>query len=110
VASRSFDVRATVRSSLRTGREPFELRVEARETSHAASCSLRDVSGSMSGRSRALLVLVHAILKAPLRTEAYCFGTRLTSETRALAVRSTAEALRRPAHDVPEWQGSARFA
>ena len=70
---------------------------------------LLDVSGSMSGYSRALLVFAHATLRADRRWEAFCFGTRLTRVTPALAEVRPDEALRRVAGEVFDWEGGMRI-
>ena len=68
-----------------------------------------DVSGSMADYSRALLVFAHAALRADRRWEAFCFGTRLTRVTRALAVTRPNEALDRAAEEVVDWNGGTRI-
>ena len=68
-----------------------------------------DVSGSMASYSRALVVFAHAALRADARREAFCFGTRLTRVTRALAVADADEALRRAAAEVVDWEGGTRI-
>ncbi len=70
---------------------------------------LLDVSGSMAGSSRALLVLAHALVRARPATEVLCFGTRLTRVRRALATRDADEALRRVAGEVADWEGGTRI-
>jgi len=70
---------------------------------------LLDVSGSMSTHSQAMLVLAHALLRLQPQTEVLCFGTRLTSATRALSVSDPDEALRRAAQDVVDWEGGTRI-
>jgi uncharacterized protein with von Willebrand factor type A (vWA) domain len=63
----------------------------------------------MSGSSRALLVLAHALVRTRPRVEVYCFGTRLTSVTRELAGADPDEALRRAAEAVEDWEGGTRI-
>jgi hypothetical protein len=70
---------------------------------------LLDVSGSMSPYSRALLVFAHATLRTEPTWEAFCFGTRLTRVTRALAAANPDEALTRAAAEVVDWDGGTRI-
>jgi uncharacterized protein len=104
-----FDLPRTLRRALRTGGEPFERRYRARRRVTRRLVLLLDVSGSMSAQSRALLVLAHALLRERPSTEVFCFGTRLTSVTRSLAVRDADEALRRAADEVFDWEGGTRI-
>jgi uncharacterized protein len=108
-AEGALDVRATLRRSLRTGGEPFERRFRARREAERPLVLLLDVSGSMRGSSRALLVLAHALVRARPRVEVFCFGTRLTRVTRALAGADPDEALRRAADAVEDWEGGTRI-
>ncbi len=80
------DLQRTLRRSLRTGGEPFDRRFRERRPAPRPLVLLLDVSGSMAEHSQALLVLAHSLRRLQPRTEVYCFGTRLTSATRALAV------------------------
>src|SRR5262249_11831422 len=50
-----------------------------------------------------------AALQADTRWEAFCFGTRLTRVTKALAVSDPKEALRRAAEEVVDWNGGTRI-
>jgi uncharacterized protein with von Willebrand factor type A (vWA) domain len=70
---------------------------------------LLDVSGSMADYSRALLFFAHAALRADRRWEAFCFGTRLTRVTGALATRDPDAALERAAAEVVDWEGGTRI-
>jgi uncharacterized protein with von Willebrand factor type A (vWA) domain len=103
------DLRRTLRRSLRTAGEPFERRFHERRDSARRLVLLLDVSGSMSGTSRALLVLAHALLRVHPRTEVLCFGTRVTPVTRALSATRTDEALARVAETVADWEGGTRI-
>lgn len=105
----SLDLARTLRRALRTGGEPFERRFRARRTIPRRAVLLLDVSGSMAGYSRALLQIAHALQQLRPQTEVFCFGTRLTSTTRALAVRNADAALRRAALEVADWQGGTRI-
>jgi uncharacterized protein with von Willebrand factor type A (vWA) domain len=63
----------------------------------------------MADYSRALLIFSHAVLRADRRWEAFCFGTRLTRLTRALATADVDEALRRASTEVVDWNGGTRI-
>jgi uncharacterized protein with von Willebrand factor type A (vWA) domain len=70
---------------------------------------LLDVSGSMSAYSRALLQFAYAAVGSPGRVEVFCFGTRLTRVSGALARRDPDEALRQAAETVVDWEGGTRI-
>jgi uncharacterized protein len=103
------DLRRTLRRSFRTGGEPLERSFRARRRRKRRLVLLLDVSGSMADYSRALLVFAHAAMRADTRWEAFCFGTRLTRVTRALAVSRPDEALERAAAEVVDWNGGTRI-
>jgi uncharacterized protein with von Willebrand factor type A (vWA) domain len=103
------DLRRTLRRSFRTAGEPLERRFRARRRHPRRLVLVLDVSGSMADYSRALLVFAHAALRADKRWEAFCFGTRLTRVTRALAVSRPDEALERAAAEVVDWNGGTRI-
>jgi uncharacterized protein with von Willebrand factor type A (vWA) domain len=105
----SLDVRKTIRRSVRTGGDPVVRALRARSTRRRRLVLLLDVSASMEPYSRALLIFAHAALRADRRWEAFCFGTRLTRITTALATRRPDEALRRAAADVFDWDGGTRI-
>jgi uncharacterized protein with von Willebrand factor type A (vWA) domain len=103
------DLRRTLRRSFRTGGEPLERSFRARRRRKRRLVLMLDVSGSMADYSRALLVFAHSALRADRRWEAFCFGTRLTRVTRALAVSRPDEALERAAAEVVDWNGGTRI-
>ncbi|HET7857366.1 MAG TPA: VWA domain-containing protein [Gaiellaceae bacterium] len=103
------DLRRTLRRSFRTGGEPLERRFRTRRRRKRRLVLLLDVSGSMADYSHALLVFAHAAMRADRRWEAFCFGTRLTRLTRALAVSRPDEALARAAEEVVDWNGGTRI-
>jgi hypothetical protein len=103
------DLRRTLRHSFRTGGEPLELHHRARRRRRRRLVLVLDVSGSMSDYSRALLCFAHAALRADRRWEVFCFGTRLTRVTRALAVSRPDEALERASAEVVDWNGGTRI-
>jgi uncharacterized protein with von Willebrand factor type A (vWA) domain len=103
------DLRRTLRRSFRTGGEPLERAWRTRRTRPRRLVLMLDVSGSMADYSRALLMFSHAVLRTDRRWEAFCFGTRLTRLTRALATGNLDEALRRAAAEVVDWNGGTRI-
>jgi uncharacterized protein len=107
--ARELDLRRTVRRALRTGGDPVRLARRERRLRPRRLVLILDVSGSMSEYSRALLVFAHAALRADPRWEAFCFGTRLTRVTRALAASNPDEALRRATSEVVDWDGGTRI-
>jgi hypothetical protein len=54
-------------------------------------------------------MFAHAALRSDRRFEAFCFGTRLTRVTRALARGDANEALERAAAEVADWEGGTRI-
>ena len=105
----ALDLRRTIRRSFRTGGEPFERARRDRRRVPRRVVLLLDVSGSMSDYSRGLLMFAHAALRSNARWEAFCFGTRLTKLTGALAARDPDEALRRAADHVVDWNAGTRI-
>jgi uncharacterized protein len=103
------DLRRTLRRSFRTGGEPVERAWRKRRRRRRRLVLLLDVSGSMADYSRALVLFARAALQTDTRWEAFCFGTRLTRVTRALAVSDPKEALRRAADEVVDWNGGTRI-
>jgi uncharacterized protein len=103
------DFRRTLRRSFRTAGEPIEQRWRERRRRQRRLVVLLDVSGSMADYSRALVMFAHAALRADRRFEAFCFGTRLTRVTRALAGSDANEALERAAAEVVDWEGGTRI-
>ncbi len=103
------DLRRTLRRSFRTGGEPLDRAWRTRRRRKRQLVLLLDVSGSMADYSRALVLFAHAALRADTRWEAFCFGTRLTRVTRALARADAYEALRHAAEQVVDWNGGTRI-
>ncbi|HYY04396.1 MAG TPA: VWA domain-containing protein [Gaiellaceae bacterium] len=103
------DLRRTLRRTFRTGGEPVERAWRRRRRKPRRLVLLLDVSGSMADYSRALLLFAHAVIRADARWEAFCFGTRLTRLTSALAQSDADEALRRASAEVFDWSGGTRI-
>jgi uncharacterized protein with von Willebrand factor type A (vWA) domain len=106
---RRFDIRRTLRASLRTQGEPFRRAWRDRRTKRRPLVLLLDVSGSMSSYSRALLQFGYAAVRAGQRVEVFAFGTRLTRLTRALRRSEPDVALRQVASSVMDWEGGTRI-
>jgi uncharacterized protein with von Willebrand factor type A (vWA) domain len=105
----AFDVRRTLRRSLRTQGEPFERAWRVRGTRHRPLVLLLDVSGSMAPYSRALMQFAFAAMAAGRRVEVFVFGTRLTRVTRTLRTRDPDRALREIGRLVQDWEGGTRI-
>jgi uncharacterized protein len=103
------DLRRTLRRSFRTGGEPVERAWRRRRPKPRRLVLMLDVSGSMADYSRALLLFARAAIRADARWEAFCFGTRLTRVTTALACSDPDEALRRASAEVFDWSGGTRI-
>ncbi len=106
---RRFDLRRTLRASLRTQGEPFHRAWRDRRSKRRPLVLLLDVSGSMSAYSRALLQFGYAAVRAGQRVEVFAFGTRLTRLTRALRRSQPDVALRQVAASVLDWEGGTRI-
>ena len=81
------DLRRTIRSSLRTGGDPFERHWREPAERPRPLVLVCDVSGSMEPYARMLLQYMQACVAARRRVEAFVFGTRLTRVTAELAGR-----------------------
>jgi uncharacterized protein len=103
------DLRRTLRRSFRTGGEPVERAWRTRRRRRRRLVLLLDVSGSMADYSRALVLFARAALLADARSEAFCFGTRLTRVTEAISGSDANDALRRAAEEVVDWSGGTRI-
>jgi uncharacterized protein with von Willebrand factor type A (vWA) domain len=80
----TFDIRRTLRRSLRTQGEPFERAMRARKSRTRPLVLILDISGSMAPYARALMQFGYAAMSAGRRVEVFVFGTRLTRVTRTL--------------------------
>jgi hypothetical protein len=103
------DLRRLLRELLRQDASAIPRRWRRRRVRPRSIVLLLDVSGSMSGYSRALLQFAYSIASGPSRVEVFCFGTRLTRVSSALARRTPDEALRRAAETVVDWDGGTRI-
>ncbi len=105
----TFDLRRTLRRSLRTQGEPFERAWRTRGTRRRPLVLILDISGSMAPYSRALMQFAYAAMLAGRRVETFCFGTRLTRVTRILRTRDPDRALREIGERVQDWEGGTRI-
>jgi len=103
------DLRRIIRESMRMHGEPAELFFRQRTTRLRPLILILDVSGSMADYSRHLLQFAHTARHAAARVEVFCFGTRLTRLTRALAHRRPDAALAEAARTVVDWDGGTRI-
>jgi hypothetical protein len=103
------DLRRTVRTTLRTHGEPSELFWRQRRLKMRPLVLILDVSGSMADYSRNLVQFAYSTRRAASRVEVFCFGTRLTRITRALAKRRPDDALDDAARSVFDWEGGTRI-
>jgi uncharacterized protein with von Willebrand factor type A (vWA) domain len=104
-----FDLRRTLRGSLRTQGEPFDRAWRARRSRSRPLVLILDVSGSMAPYSRALMQFAFAAMAAGRRVETFCFGTRLSRVTRILKTRDPDRALREIGTQVEDWEGGTRI-
>ncbi len=103
------DLRKTIRSSLRTGGDPFERHWREPAERPRPLVLVCDVSGSMEPYARMLLQYMQACVAARRRVEAFVFGTRLTRVTAELAGRDPDRALDRAAAAAGDWSGGTRI-
>jgi uncharacterized protein with von Willebrand factor type A (vWA) domain len=103
------DLRRALRAQVRHGAPVLPIPQRRARTRPRPLVLLLDVSGSMSAYSRALLQFAYAVAHGPARVEVFCFGTRLTRVSGALARRDPDEALRRAAETVVDWEGGTRI-
>jgi uncharacterized protein with von Willebrand factor type A (vWA) domain len=104
-----FDIRRTLRRSLRTRGEPFERAWRDRRVRGRPLVLILDVSGSMSPYARALVQFGYAAMAAGRRVEVFCFGTRLTRVTRTLRTKDPDRALHEIGRTVADWEGGTRI-
>ena len=103
------DMRASLRSALRSGTDYIPLKRTARRHRHPPLVVLCDISGSMSRYSRMLLLFLHAITNDRDRVFTFVFGTRLTNITRFLRYRDVDIALEKVTEAVEDWSGGTRI-
>jgi len=103
------DQRREVRETMRTHGEPSTLFWRERTRRIRPLVLILDVSGSMADYSRNLLQFAYSTTRASDRVEVFCFGTRLTRVTKALARRRPDDAMEDAARSVFDWDGGTRI-
>jgi uncharacterized protein with von Willebrand factor type A (vWA) domain len=91
------------------GGEPADLYWRQRKVRLRPLILILDISGSMADYSRHLLQFAHTASHAAAKVEVFCFGTRLTRITGALAHRSPDQALAEATKVVWDWEGGTRI-
>jgi hypothetical protein len=104
-----FDIRRTLRRSLRTQGEPFDRAWRTRRIRRRPLVLILDISGSMAPYSRALLQFGYAAMLAGRRVEVFCFATRLSRVTRLLRTKDPDRALHEIGRLVEDWEGGTRI-
>jgi len=104
-----FDLRRTLRRSLRTQGEPFDRAWRARKSRTRPLVLILDISGSMAPYARALMQFAFAAMAVGRRVETFCFGTRLTRVTRTLRTKDPDRALHEIGRQVEDWEGGTRI-
>ncbi len=103
------DMRATLRTGLRSGSGLIPLQWRAPVLRPPPLVVLCDISGSMDRYARMLLHFIHALTNARDRVHTFLFGTRLTNVTRALRHRDVDLALDRVGKTCKDWSGGTRI-
>jgi len=106
---RRADLRATMRSALRSGGDMIPLRWKSRRRQSPPLVVICDISGSMSRYSRMLLHFMHAVTNDRDRVFTFLFGTRLTHVTRYLRSKDVDVALEKVSEEVVDWSGGTRI-
>lgn len=104
-----FDQRAMLRSSLRQGGIPFDLKYRKRKEKMRPLVLICDISGSMDRYARTLLQFVHTLESGLDNVEVFVFGTRLTRITRELRKRDVDQAITDVVNAVDDWSGGTRI-
>ncbi len=104
-----FDLRATLRRSLRGGGQDLEILRKRRRTRRPPLVILCDISGSMARYARMLLHFLHALTNDRDRVHTFLFGTRLTNVTRYLRHKDVDHALAKVGAAAEDWSGGTRI-
>jgi uncharacterized protein with von Willebrand factor type A (vWA) domain len=103
------DLKATIRASLRTGGEIFDLSRTKRIVKPPPLVVLCDISGSMSRYAGILLHFIHSVANDRDRVSVFLFGTRLTNISRQLRHRDPEIAFQMVSQLIPDWSGGTRI-
>jgi uncharacterized protein with von Willebrand factor type A (vWA) domain len=104
-----FDLRATLRRSLRGGGHDLEILRKRRRTRRPPLVVLCDISGSMARYARMLLHFLHALTNDRDRVYTFLFGTRLTNVTRHLRYKDADVAVAKVGEAAEDWSGGTRI-
>jgi len=104
-----FDLRATLRRSLRGGGQDLEILRKRKRTRRPPLVILCDISGSMARYARMLLHFLHALTNDRDRVHTFLFGTRLTNVTRHLRYKDPDVALAKVGEAADDWSGGTRI-
>jgi uncharacterized protein with von Willebrand factor type A (vWA) domain len=105
---READLRATLRHARKTGGHPFGIIKKNPTRRPRKLVVLCDISGSMEPYARAMLQLLYCAAGGA-RAEVFCFATRLTRLTKALAQAQPGLALQHAGRAAPDWLGGTRI-
>lgn len=105
----SLNLGDTMRKAARTGGDPLVLSLRSPTVRPLRVVVAIDVSGSMKEYSRSSLLFAHAGVRAGLPWRTFCFGTRTTEITDALATRSPDTALAAVGSRVRDLDGGTRI-
>lgn len=103
------DMRATMRTALRSGGATIPLRWRNRRTRPPPLVIMCDISGSMSRYTRMFLHFMHTLTNDRDRVYTFLFGTRLTNVTRHLKHRDVDLAIDKVTASVEDWSGGTRI-
>ena len=103
------DMRASLRSALRSGGGVIPLERRRRRRRPPPLVILCDISGSMSRYSRMLLHFIHTLAANRSRVISFVFATRLTNVTRQVREKDVDVALERISAAVSDWSGGTRI-
>jgi hypothetical protein len=106
---RRVDMRATLRTALRSGGATIPLRWRDRRTRTPPLVILCDISGSMSRYTRMFIHFMHTLTNDRDRVHTFLFGTRLTNVTRYLRHKDIDVALAKVTNAVEDWSGGTRI-
>jgi len=104
------DLHYSIRRSLHSGGELFELFGRQPKWKPRALVVIADISGSMERYSGLLLRFICGIARSQARSiESFVFSTQLTHITRHLGSRDVERAVAEITRNVPDWSGGTRI-
>lgn len=106
---RQIDLQRALREQARHDGDAVRLPRRRRKLRQRRILVLIDVSGSMKGQTDTHLRFAHALARAAERIEVFTMGTRLTRVTRAIRLRTRAQALAEASQIVADWDGGTRL-